>query len=53
MMWALIDGDAKKATEECDCTDTTRGVFKAYAFFFCCGMGASNLNSMGLTNFRW
>ncbi len=30
----FIDGDAKKATEECDCTDTRRGVFKACAFFF-------------------
>ena len=30
----FIDGDAKKTTEECDCTDTTQGVFKAYAFFF-------------------
>ncbi len=30
----FIDEDAKKATEECDCTDTTQGVFKADAFFF-------------------
>ncbi len=30
----FIGGDAKEATEEYDCIDTTRGVFKAYAFFF-------------------
>ena len=29
----FIDGDAKEATEGYDCTDTTRGVFKAYAVF--------------------
>ena len=26
----FINGDAMKATEEYDCTDKTRGVFKAY-----------------------
>ena len=31
---AFIDGDTKEETEEYDCTDTTWGVFKAYAFFF-------------------
>ncbi len=30
---AFIDGDAKEETEEYDCTETTWGVFKAYAFF--------------------
>ncbi len=34
----FIDGDAKKATEECDCPDTTRGVFKVYAFFYLVSM---------------
>ncbi len=31
---AFIDGDAKKETEEYDCTETTWDVFKAYAFFW-------------------
>ncbi len=31
---ALIDGDAKEETEEYDCTETSWGVFRAYAFFF-------------------
>ncbi len=30
---AFIDGDAKEETEEYDCTETTWGVFKAYAFY--------------------
>ncbi len=29
----FVDGDAMKATEEYDCKDTSRGVFKAYAVF--------------------
>ena len=31
---AFIDVDAKEETKEYDCTETTWGVFKAYAFFF-------------------
>ena len=29
----MMDGAAKEAAEEYDCTDTTPGVFKAYVFF--------------------
>ena len=31
---ACIDGDAKEETKEFNCTETTWGVFKAYAFFY-------------------
>ncbi len=30
---AFINGDAKEETEEYHCTETTWGVYKAYAFF--------------------